>query len=347
MGIQHLGYRLQQLALVADRQKRFPNTHYRGGTRMKPDETPVDESIVPLFEKFDRAVEEGDFETATGAVEDVFAHVNEWAEKSPSPDLDLTTAAAEFEACADWCSAEAMYKRILSLPDAAPHVESIAHSHLSGLCRLLHRDADSLDHASRATAVARRSDLPMLLLRALERQSRCLLGCGRIAEARDVIAEAIPMIDNDAAPNQMRAKFLISRAECALRDGALAEAEPDLEEAYRLLEPLAEMEMAAGVHGDLSRWWSVTARLRTQCDDRDGAISAWREAVEISKHVDSLPQVVGVYTKASIADMLKGLAEALSAAGRTDEAAVVLEERDELLERIGVPDDTAGRETSS
>lgn len=136
----------------------------------------------------------------------------------------------------------------------------------------------------------------------------------------------------------MRAQFLTLRAECAVRSGSLAEADPDLEQAYRLLEPMAEMEIAAGVHGNLACWWSVRAGLCAERGDRDGAVSAWRKAVEKAKHVDSLPQIDNVYSKASIANMLKGLAEALSAADRAEEAAAVLEEREELLDRIGIPD---------
>lgn len=305
---------------------------------MKPDETPLDESSGPLFEKYHRALEERDFDSATEAVGDIFALAVKWCEENPSPDFDLTIAAGEFEECADWRSAESMYERILSLPDITPGTEYKAHSDLAKLCQLLHRHEDALDHARRATAATRRDDFALLLLMALESEAWCLNGCDRVTEALALVAEAFTIMDHDETCDLMRAQFLTLRAECAVRSGSLAKADPDLEQAHRLLEPLSKMEIAAGVHGTLACWWSVTARLRAERDDRDGAVSAWRKAVEISKHVDSLPQIDNVYSKASIANMLKGLAEALSAADRTEEAAAVLDEREELLERIGIPD---------
>ena len=257
---------------------------------MTPDETPLDESAGPLFEKYHRAVDERDFDSATEAVEDIFAMAMKWCEENPSPELDLTNAAGEFEECGDWRSAESMYKRILSLPDTGPLTEYKAHADLAGLYRLLHRDADALDHARKATAAARRDDVPMVTLMALRNEARCLIGCGLISEAHELVSEAIPIIDDDEMYSQMRASFLTLRAECMLQNASMTEAQSDLEETYRLLEPLAEMGIAGGVHGDLSRWWSVTARLRA---------AAWRQGTvrfppggrpwRLSKHVASLP----------------------------------------------------------
>ncbi len=304
---------------------------------MSSDGATPDEPFAKLMQQYQRAVDDWDFEDATGTVHDIFALAEEWCDENPSPDFALTITAAEFEERADWSAAESAYNQILSLPDIEPAVEYKAHGDLAGLCRLLQRDSDALAHVRYATAAARRADLTVLLVMALQGEARCLIKCGQISEACNVIAEAISVIDDDKMYNQARASILTLRAECDIHNDADADAERDLERAYDLLEPLAGMDIAAGIHSDLSRWWSVTARLCAKRDDREGSVAAWQKAVGISKHVDSLVHADNVYTKSVVADMLKGLADALLVCDRTDDATVACDERNALLDRIGVP----------
>jgi tetratricopeptide (TPR) repeat protein len=304
------------------------------------DATP-DEPFGKLMQQYQRAVENRDFDDASGAVHDIFALAEEWSEENPSPDFELTIAAGAFEERADWGAAESAYNQILCLSDLEPATEYKAHSNLASLFRLLGRNLDALGHARCATAAARRVDLSILLAMALKGETRCLIRCGEIAEAVNVIAEAISAIDDDTMCNQMCASLLTLRAECAIRNGAIAEAEGDLDEAFSLLEPMAGMDIAAGVHSDLSHWWSVTARLRAKHDDRDGTISAWQKAVLTAKHVASLPHADNVYTKAAVANILKGLADALLLCGRPDDAAAAIDERNAILYNIGVPNTDA------
>lgn len=304
---------------------------------MSSDDATPDEPFGKLMQQYQRAVENRDFEDASNAVHDIFAHAEEWCEKNHSSDFELTIAAGEFEERADWGAAESAYRQILSLSGLEPATEYNAHSDLASLCRLLGRNSAALGHARFATAAARRADCSILLTMALEGESRCLIRCGEIAEAVNVIAEAISAIDDDTMHNQTHARMLTLRAECAIRNGAIADAERDLDEACSLLEAMVGMYIAAGVHSDLSRWWTVTARLRAKCNDRDGSISAWQKAVVIAKHVASLPQVDNVYTKAAVARILKGLADALLLCGHQDDAAAAFGERNAILYNIGVP----------
>ena len=304
---------------------------------MASEEPTPDESFGKLLQQYQRAVDAQDFEDATGAVRDIFALAEEWCDENPSPDFDLTMAAAEREEHADWGGAESTYNQILSLPDVEPLVEYKARSSLVSLCRLLRRESDALDHARHATAAARRADVSIVLSMALRNESQCLIRCGHITEACNVIADAISVIDDEKMYNHMNGSILTLRAECAIRNGALTDAERDLEQASTYLEPLAEMEIAAGVHSDLARRWSITARLYAERGDRDKAIAAWQEAVSISKHVASLPHAESVYTKVTVADMLKGLADALLVCDRADDAATAFDERKEILESVGVP----------
>lgn len=304
---------------------------------MPPDDATPDEPFSKLIQQYQRAVENRDFGDASDTVHDIFALSEEWCDENPSPALNLTIAASEFEERADWGAAESVYNRILSLSDLEPATEYKALSDLASLCRLLGRDSDALGHACRATAAARRTDVSILLVMALQREARYLIRCGQIAEAGNAIAEAISAMDDDKLYNPLRAGTLTLRAECATCNDIFAEAECDLRAAYRLLEPLAGMDMAAGIHSDLSHWWSVTARLRVKYNDHEGSVTAWQKAVVISKHVASLTHANTVYTKLAVADMLKGLEDALLLCERTDDATAVIDERNALLRRIGVP----------
>jgi hypothetical protein len=58
--------------------------------------------------------------------------------------------------------------------------------------------------------------------------------------------------------------------------------------------------------------------------------------VVAAKHVASLPQVDNVYTKAAVARILNGLADALLLCGRPDDAAAAFDERNAILYNIGI-----------
>ncbi len=313
---------------------------------MSSDERLWDEYLGELFERYRRAVISGASADARDAILETFSIALTSFEENPTRDLSLTIAAGECEENAAWDAAESTYFEILSLPDIEPSTEYMARGKLACLYRLLHRDSDALDQTRLATAAARRADIPIVLSMALRGEARCLIRCGQIDDARQALAEALSLFDNgkmcfDDMHGQSRAAILTLRAECALHDGAIRDAEGDLEQAFDLLRPLAGIEIAAGVHSDLANWWSITAKLRSASDHGDGAIAAWREALRISKHVASLPQVETPYTKMLIADALDGLADALLACDRSDDAAAAIDERMDILRCIGLPENTA------
>jgi tetratricopeptide (TPR) repeat protein len=288
---------------------------YSTKLHMSSNDSTPDEPFGKLMQQYQRAVENRDFDDASDAVHDIFALAEEWCEENPSPDFELTIAASEFEERADWGAAESAYNQILSLSGLEPTTEYKTHSNLASLCRLLGRNSDALAHSRYATAAARRADLSILLAMALQGETRCLIRCGAIADAVNIIAEALSAIDDDTIYIQMRG---------------------DLDEAFSLLEPMAGMDIAAGVHGDLSHWWSVMAELRAKHNDQVGAINAWQTAVVTAKHVASLPHAENVYTKAAVASILKGLADAFLLCGRPDDAKAAIDERNAILYNIGV-----------
>ena len=305
---------------------------------MSSDNSTPDDVFSKLLQQHQDAVDDGNSVDAEASVHEIMAAAEAWCDQNPSPDFDLTMAASQCEENADWVGAESAYQQILSLPNLQPPAASKAHMDLAALYRLLHRDSDALRHARLATVAARHVDSSMFLAMVLRVEAHCLIRCDRIDAARAVVAEALSVIADDKMYDQIRGSILTLRAECAVRSGQASDAETDLEEAFGFLQPMAGMDMAGGIHRDLARLWSVTARLRTLRDDCDGAVNAWQEAVTVSKHVVSLPHVESVYTKIAVADMLKGLADTLSVCDRADDAAAAFAERTTILKAVGVSD---------
>lgn len=299
--------------------------------------TPGDE-FMRVNDRFVRGIAERNYEMAMEATKQIFALAEKSCRENPSRSLELTYAAAECESRADWEGAELAYQNILALPDVTPAEEFRAHTDLVGLCRILNRDSDALSHARSATWAARRADSTVLLLMALQAETRCLIRRQEFREAQQVIAEAQSVIEDDQMYNQLRASFLIFQAECAIHRQTISEAEQCLEAACSLLEPLASFALAAGAKSSLCHWWSVSAQLRAKKHDTHGAINAWREAVQLARHVDSLPHTANVYTKVVVAGLLEELSKSLLTGGRNEDAASARDERKDILKKAGVPD---------
>jgi tetratricopeptide (TPR) repeat protein len=231
---------------------------------------------------------------------------------------------------------------MLALPGSDACREYRAHENLCGLFRALGRDDDAWEHARLAASAARRTGVPLFEVMALRAQARCSLRRGQpddvaraVNEAFSTLNEASSTLGEDFVIE--RAWLLILRAECAVRQGRLTEAGVDLERTFALLEPLAPMIIAAGVHHALAHAWSVTGDLRSAQQDWDGAIAAWNEAVAKARHVASLPHAHDVYADIGLAYYLRGLAAALAASSRAEDARRAGDEREGILRRRGVP----------
>ncbi len=305
---------------------------------MSTDESKPFDAFSKLMHQYRDAVNDDELGDAEATVHEIFAAAAEWCDQNPSPDFDLTLAAGRFEENADWVGAESAYRQIHLLPSLEPHTASKAYSDLASLYRLVNRHSDALRHARLATAAARPVAPSTFLVMMLRIEARCLIGYDHIDLARAVLDEALSIIGDDKAYDQMRASNLTLLAECDVHRGRHADAERILEEAFYLLQPLSRMKIAAGIHSDLSRWWSAAAKLRAARNDRDGAVTAWQEAVRLAKHVASLPHAESVYTKVTVADMLKGLADSLATCDFSDSAAAALADRTTILRALGIPD---------
>lgn len=304
---------------------------------MSSEKTASDESFEKALQELRNALDSEDAGNAAVAACKVFELSAEMCDENPTPESTLTEAARQYEERGDWCSAESSYQRILDLPNIGPMDRWRAHSNLARLYRLLNRESEALEQVRHASQAIRCESLPILLAGSLEAEAWELMRREDTAAASIVISEALAVIEGDKMYNQMRASLLTVRAASEISNQALSDAERDLEQAHSLIQPLAKMDFAAGVQSDIAVWWSVVASLHSARNEPDQAISAWQNAVNISKHVASLPQVDSVYPKRSVAMMLKGLANALLSGDRAVDATKALGELKEILANIGVP----------
>jgi tetratricopeptide (TPR) repeat protein len=287
-------------------------------------------------------VDSGGLDVRDVLVQDLFTAAAEQAERDPSADMELTDVARQCEENGDWSGAESAYTTILALPDAdAPDVVACvrwkAHSDLYRLCRWLNRHDDAFRHAVYATAAARQSDTSMLVVFSLCCEAGCYMRRGELDAAEKAIAEALSCLDDETMFDQARARIVTLRAEWALRHGRYDAAAEDLDRSFEILNRMSNMELAAGVHGDLANWWKTTARLRAVRGDLSGAAAAWEEAVSRDRHVASLPHTADVHARLVVAETLRGLADALDSEGRSEEASEARRERLSILDLANVP----------
>lgn len=304
----------------------------------EPDEaTSIQDAFQNALERYQAAFGSQDIDEAEGALDDIFALAEAFADENPSEDLKLMQEAGECEERGDWEGAEAAYRALLDLPNVDPLGIHRAHVSLYSHFRLLGRDADAFEHARLASLAARQIDFGIVKTLSLWRDARCALDRDELPAAETAIAEAFTIVDQDEVANQLRAKLFIVRAEIAVARGRLSAAETDLQEAMDLLHPMSAMAMAGGIHSDLADGWSVTSRLRAARSDTSGAIEAAANAVAAHRHIAALPHLAGVHTSVALAAALKNLADALSAGGLRREAQAALEEHDAIIDEAKIP----------
>jgi tetratricopeptide (TPR) repeat protein len=298
-----------------------------------------DDTLVRLFANYSEALEDGRMADAETTVMEVLALAAEDTSVSTNPDLALRTEAHRLEDEADWPGAEAVYRKILALPETATNhfLRYHAHTDLSALHSLLGRHETALEDARAATHAARCEEMRPLLFTALETQARCALRRDQVSEALTAVAEVLQKLGDGVVHDLERARVLVVRAACRGAMGDWTAAEKDLQESWKLLEPQAAAAMFAGVHSGLARWWAVTAKMRVARGDGKGSARAWRDAVERCRHVATLPQLEGPYARHHLAQMLHALGRALESIGNSAEAESAFTESRAIRQAIGLP----------
>jgi tetratricopeptide (TPR) repeat protein len=304
---------------------------------MSADNSPPDEIVVKLWNRYQEAVAKESFNEADDTIQAILDQAVEWCEDDDSADWALSLTACNCEENGDWLGAERAYREMLLLPDRDAMIEHTAHEKLAALYGNLNREAESLIESELQVAAARDTDSPVLLATSLLRHARKLLQAGRIADAETPVTESLEIVGGDAMCGQIRASALTTRAACAIERGVLESAVTDLADAYRLLEPQSSMVFAAGVQADLVRWWLATAKLRSAQGQQEQSLASWDEALSLAQQTAALPHVDSVYGAKSVASVLGGYSEALAEAGRAEEARSKLAEAKEILQRVGLP----------
>ena len=289
------------------------------------------------IEAYQRAVERNDNEAASDAMHDLFAAAAKVTMDNPDLTTKLLLTAKDLESKGEWEAAIDVYQNILSIADLDALTEMQAHENLGIISRWMNRDSESLEHRRRATASARRSESAIILSICLQREAGCMIRCGQIDDAISRLDEALSVLDDGPMYDTQRANALTGQAMCAVKKGSLTAADLYLEEAFHLLKPSAKITIAAGVQGNLAYWWSVRAQLQTAQQDNAESLSSWRKAVETMRQIAALPHVEPSKANSALADMLKGLARALTAANLEEEMNAALEERRKALDAVGLP----------
>lgn len=296
------------------------------------------QDLANSIEAYQNAIASSDNEAATAAMHTLFAAAAQAALDNPTLATKLHLVAKDLESQGKWEAASDVYRNILSIEDLDALAETQAHENLGMIAWWMNRDEESREHAHRATASARRSEVLILLSICLQREAGCMIRCGQIEDAINRLEESVALLDDSPMHAPSRAGALTQRAKCAVKQGALADADVYLKEALELLEPSAKIAMAAGIQGNVARCWSVRGQLQTARGDHEAALNSWRKAVEITRQIADLPHVEESQAKTSLADMLEGLARVLAVADLEAERHAVLEERQKALEAVGLPD---------
>lgn len=300
----------------------------------------TDAQTRELVEQALTAVHAGLSIDAEEKIGELFSIAQEWVEKSPPPGWHFIEEAVECELQCDWPGAERAYLERLRLEEEQLQITYGAHRDLAALYRLLGRPTAEFEHLKRATNSARASGSQMLLLVALRGEAHSQLRLGRIDDAEATAFEAFGVLglEDEAYSTQLRASHLVLRARCACAGNRLTEADDDLRFAMELLEPMSCVDVAGGVQDDLRDWWAATAEVRAAKFDLIGSREARESAVAQARHVDSLEQCAGVYTRFSLTNALERLAEACVQCGDSASATASIEEATTIRRALKLPE---------
>lgn len=303
------------------------------GNKQEPGQDP---GLPDCFREYADADNRKDIQGMANATAKLWEHLAEVRQNGPSPWLEAMERAHEFEAVFDWEAAEAAYRFAIHVSAENPGLQSGSYGYLSGFHFLLGNDKAALEAAETATQIARTTDISSLLSSMLQAQARVHLRLDNIEAARAALNEALEVMGRGGLCSVSRAKALILRTECQLREGDLSKAEEDLEAAWKLAQPFLEAHFAAGWQSSLASWWEATARVRARQNKTGDVAAAWKESIARRRIVTEAPQLEGPYKHNWLAQTLFDAANALRRIG--DESAEgFFKESDSIRRAIGLP----------
>jgi tetratricopeptide (TPR) repeat protein len=302
----------------------------------------MDDSQKDQFERLLKAFHEaqarGDFAQAESIGVQCLVFAAEEAARNPNESLRLVQEAHEHEDAARWEQAEAAHRRALALAEAEGNEGMIfkAHDDLRSLFAIRGMADKALQEAQAALAAARKAKIAPMLAMAFGGLFQCHLMKGDMRPAAATAEEAVQVTPAEKMFDWVRARALMMRARCRVEQRQVAQAEQDLEAAWRILAPQAKTKMFAGIQSSLAVWWEITARIRTQSKDFAGAAQAMGKTVEFRRTVSQLPQLSGRHKHHALAKALQAYSVALAAAGEVKAATEAFDESREIQNKTGI-----------
>lgn len=301
-------------------------------------DVPMEEGEA-LLNAFRDALQDGDADAVEAAAARFFAHACEQNGKEFSPNVSLMQEAHEYEDTGAWDKAEMAYRQALSLAESQNSYVMVykGREDLSALYRFLGRNEQALEEAKAALEAANRSEMQPLVGMALENMAHCWLYQGKGSQALQIAEEMVRSIPAEKLYETQKARALVLRAQCHVELHQPTETQDDLDAAWPLLAPLANVARFAGVQSGLANWWEVAAKLKFLHADFEGAVVAWRKAVEYRRTVSEAPQLEGPYKFAALARSLRSLGQALLAVEDVEGSEQALRESQEIRRNIQQP----------
>jgi len=281
---------------------------------------PVDEELVALVARYTTAVEKEQFGEAEEASQSVMACAAARAQADPTPDLLRSLLAHQAEAAGQWDVARQIYETELDEANkeevlmARPCRRSRTMMHLAALHRWQKDHAAAYEQASSAVQAAREGDFPFHLAMMLEQFAGYALRAGRFNDAIAAATEGLANLDTAATTHHVRCLLLLRRTESHLAAGNLSDARPDLDMAWRAIEPMSVMRSAPGIQLAVARCWQQEAKLKSREANWPAAREAWRNAVKFAREASRLWDDSEWGMKAIIARILAEFAAAAHAA---------------------------------
>ncbi|HVK03526.1 MAG TPA: hypothetical protein VM490_08630 [Armatimonadaceae bacterium] len=275
-----------------------------------------EEKFVELLEEMEKAAASGDAEAQDALGMAAMAHAMAAMEHYEPTEADrLSEQASECLRGGDSAGAEVALRRLIEIADQ-PMQEFRALSRLASLYGDAGRGEEALQAAIAAENAARRSEMSVLMMSALQQHADHRARGGDREGARALLAEALTVIDGEPLLERSRGVVLLQMARLRFDSGDSAGAERLLEEAWPTLAQYQTSMMMAQFVSALATWWALTARIRAARGEYADAVVASREAVAYRRRVAAMPQFEGdSRPRAALAAAVEAHADVLAQAG--------------------------------
>jgi tetratricopeptide (TPR) repeat protein len=295
----------------------------------KPPDSNSEDTAPGLLDRFKQLLEEfaeskmaGDEPAAMTKALEAFSLASEETARNPTPELLMMEEADDRECHGDWAAAERARREVLRLSETEGNLGIIAKAHhdLSQFFQLRGRLDEAWTSALDATAAARRFELDMALAMMLENEAWCALIRGQADRALQAVEEGLNQLEATPMTRTSHARLRVLEARCLAARQDWSAAEVVLAKAREWMDADGLSSVCPGPIATKAACWEVEAALCTGRNDPEGAVEAWRKAVEMRRSRTGFAHLRGPYTLMGLGRALEGLSVALEKMGCLDEA---------------------------